>query len=88
MLSLPSKPWKKVRIDAVAEHRYRIVFLSDIPSEAEFLEAVEEDLRPCLGAGDELGAPDWPSRSAALRTLDLPTFKRNLVYASIMVEIE
>lgn len=52
----------------MAEHRYRIVFLAKMPTEAEFLEAVQKDLRPCLAAADELGAPDSPSRSVVLTT--------------------
>ncbi len=88
MISLPSKPWKKVKIETVAEHRYRIVFLSEMPTEAAFLEAVENDIQPCLGAGDELGPPDWPSRSVTLNTLDLRTFKRNMVFACVMIELK
>lgn len=88
MLALPSKPWKKVKIEALAEDRYRIVFRTEIPTEAEFLETIEEDIREVLGANDELGAPDWPARSITLTTPDLPGFKRNLVFACIMVELE
>jgi hypothetical protein len=88
VLSLPSKPWKKVRLEAVAEQRYRIVFLTEFSTEAEFREAIEKDIRPCLGPKDELGEADWPSRSVTLTTRDLPTFRRNLVFACVMVEPE
>jgi hypothetical protein len=86
MLSLPSKPWKKIRIEAVANDRYRLVFVTDFPDEAAFAQAIENDIRPALGASDDLDAPDWPSRSVMLTTTDLRTFKRNLVYACVMVE--
>jgi hypothetical protein len=62
LISLPSKPWKKVKIEVVAEHQYRIIFLTDMPTEATFHEALEKDIQPCLGASDALGSPDWPSR--------------------------
>jgi len=88
MLALPSKPWKKVRIETLADQRYRIVFLTEMPTEADFLEAIEEDIREVLGANDELGTPDWASRSITLTTPDLAGFKRNLVFACIMVELE
>lgn len=88
MLSLPSKPWKRVRLETVAERHYRIVFLTEFADETAFSEALEQDIRPCLGRRDELGAPDWASRSVELRTPDLPTFKRNLVFACVMVELE
>lgn len=88
MLSLPSKPWKRVRLETVAERHYRIVFLTEFSGEAAFLQAVEKDIRPCLGRGDELGSPDWASCSVELKTPDLPTFKRNLVFACVMVEVE
>ena len=86
MLSLPSKPWKRVRIEALAEQRYRLVFLTELPSEAEFLESIEKDLRPALAPKDSLGSPDWPARSVTLSTSDVVTFKRNLVFACVMVE--
>lgn len=86
MLSLPSKPWKKVKIDALGEREYRITFLSPLDDEAGFLEVIEEDLVSCLGERDRLGKPDWPSRSVTLSTGDLAAVKRKLVYASIMIE--
>lgn len=88
MISLPSKPWKKVRLEDAAGQGLRIVFLTELPTEQAFLEAVEKDLRPCLGLQDELGEPDWASRSVLLKTQDLPTFKRNLVFACVMVELK
>ncbi len=88
MISLPSKPWKKVRIVALSEQRYRIVLLTEMPTEADLHEVVKNDISPSLGPRDELGPVDWQSRSVTLTTLDLPTFKRNLVFACIMVEIE
>ena len=88
MLSLPSKPWKKVKIIALPEERYRIVFLTEMSTEAALREVAEQDIAPSLGPRDELGPVDWPSRSVTLTTPDLPTFKRNLVFACIMVEVE
>ncbi len=88
VLSLPSKPWKKVKITALSEQCYRIAFLTEMSSEAALREAVEKDITPSLGARDELGQVDWPSRSVTLMTLDLPTFKRNLVFACVMDEIQ
>ena len=86
MLSLPSKPWKKVRIDQLGEQEYRITFVSPLDSEVHFLETVEEDLGSSIGERDRLGKPDWESRSVTLTTADLAAFKRKLVYASIMIE--
>ena len=86
MLSLPSKPWKRVKIDQLGGQEYRITFVSPLDSEAEFLEVVEEDLGASIGVQDRLGKPDWESRSVGLTTADLPAFKRKLIYASIMIE--
>ena len=88
MLSLPSKPWKRVRLEDLGEQRFRIVFLTEMPTEADFLQAVERDIRPSLGVKDELGRPDWPSRSVMLTTRDLPTFKRNMVFACVMIQLK
>ncbi|MEI2706561.1 MAG: hypothetical protein V9E89_15225 [Ilumatobacteraceae bacterium] len=49
---------------------------------------MKKSIRPSLGARDELGTPDWASRSVKLTTLDLPNFKRNMVYACVMIELQ
>ena len=86
MLSLPSKPWKKVKIDALGGDEYRITFVSPLDNETQFNEVIEEDIVASLGAQDRLGDRDWPSRSVKLTTADMPAFKRKLIYASIMIE--
>ena len=88
MISLPSKPWKRVKIVALPQQRYRIEFLTEMRTEEDLREVVEKDIAPSIGTRDELGPLDWPSRSVTLTTLDLPTFKRNLVFACILVEAE
>jgi len=88
MLALPSKPWKKVRIEALADQQYRLVFVSEFADEAEFTETVDEDVRDILGSADVLGTADWPTRSVVVATPDLTGLKRNLVFACIMVELE
>ena len=47
-----------MRLETVAEGHYRIVFLTEFPDEAAFSQAVEKDIRPCLGRADELGSAD------------------------------
>ena len=86
MLSLPSKPWKKVRINPLGGEDYRITFISPLDDEAQFQEAIDDDIASSLGPQDRLGTPDWPSKSVTLTTNDLAAFKRKLVYASIMIE--
>lgn len=87
MLSLPSKPWKKVKIDALGDQVFRITFLTELENEAQFLEVIGEDMVSSLGERDRLGEPDWPSRSVTLTTADLDAFRRKLIFASIMIEI-
>ena len=86
MLSLPSKPWKMVRLDELGEGGIRLTFVSELESELQFEEVVEEDIVASLGPQDRIGERHWPSRSVSLTTADLDAFKRNLVYASIMIE--
>ena len=86
MISLPSKPWKKVKIDALAGNEFRITFVSGLSDEADFREAIDEDIASCLGDQDSLGTADWPSRSVTVTTVDFDTLKHKLVYASIMIE--
>ncbi len=86
MLSLPSKPWKKVRISELGDRHFRITFVTELENEAQFREILEEDIVASLGLQDRMGAADWPTRSVVITTPNLPALKRNLVYASIMVE--
>jgi hypothetical protein len=86
VLSLPSKPWKKVRISELGERNFQITFVTELENEAQFREIIEEDIAVSLGPQDSLGAADWVSRSVIITTADLTVLKRNLVYASIMVE--
>ncbi len=88
MLSLPSKPWKKVRINQLGGGKFRITFTTELDSEAQLHEIVEEDIITSLGAQDSLGAVDWPTRSIIVTTANVAALKRNLVYASIMVEAD
>jgi hypothetical protein len=88
MLSLPSKPWKKIKLETVGKDSYRLVFLTDMATEDEFNETIGKDVVPCLTPKDSLGPADWASRSVTFTTKDLVTFKRNLVFACLMVEIE
>lgn len=77
-----------MKIIALPEHCYRIVVLTEMPTETDFRAVVEKDLASGTGLDDELSSIDWPSRSVILKTLDLATFKRNLVFACVMVEVE
>jgi len=86
MLSLPSKPWKKVKVEQLTEKQYRITFVSPLNSETAFRRTVRDDLELCLNEGDEIRDPDWASRSVVLITEDFETFKRRLIYVCIMIE--
>jgi hypothetical protein len=86
MLSLPSKPWKKVKIEKKKEGKYLITFLSPLKKSAEFKRIVEEDLKYCLGEKDRFGAPRWKTKSITLSTQDIQSFRRRLLYQRIFIE--
>ncbi len=86
MLSLPSKPWKKIKLADEGEGRYAITVLSPLRSRAAFEKFVHDGLGPCLGAEDTLSDPDWKTRNVALATGDLKAFTRKLIYANIVIE--
>jgi hypothetical protein len=86
MLSLPSKPWKKIAIQELGEDRYLITFISPIEDEQEFEKIIDEDLGLCLSPGDTLSEPRWSARSIVLKTDDFALFKQRLVYVCIMIE--
>lgn len=86
MLSLPSKPWKKVKIEEKKEGKYLMTFLSPIKESAEFERIIEEDLKYCLGEKDRFGAPKWKTKSIPLFTPDIQSFRRRLLYQRIFIE--
>ncbi len=86
MLSLPSKPWKKIKIDQEAEGLYRITILSPLKDEVEFNEIIHDDLELCLGEHDNLADPRWDTKSMTLTTKNLESFRRKLISVCIMVE--
>ena len=88
MLSLPSKPWKKVRIEEKKEGKYLITFLSPLKNKGEFKRVIEEDLKYCLGEKDGLSGPKWNTRSVTLSTQDIQSFRRRLLYERIFIEEE
>ena len=86
MLSLPSKPWKKVKIEKKKKGKYLITFLSPLKRSAEFKRIIEEDLKDCLGEKDRLSGPKWETKSITLTTQDIQSFRRRLIYQRIFIE--
>jgi hypothetical protein len=86
MLSLPSKPWKKVKVEQEEDGPYTVTFLSPLKDEAEFKSIIHEDLERCLGEHDSLMNPRWDTRSITLNTRDFDSFKRKLIFACILIE--
>ncbi len=86
MLSLPTKPWKKVKIDNLRQGEFLLTFLSEFESKAQFDEVIKEDIVASLGSQDQIGERNWALRNVAVTTPDLEAFKRRLVYACIMIE--
>lgn len=86
MLSLPSKPWKKIKLAEQETGRFQITVVSPVKSQAAFERMITEELQPCLSAGDALTEPVWDTRSLVLTTSDIKSFKRKLVYACILIE--
>jgi hypothetical protein len=86
MLSLPSKPWKRIKVEPQGGANYLIVFRSKIETEYEFLRTIHDDLELCLGHDDKLIDARWENKSVTLVTDDFETFKRRLIYVCIMIE--
>jgi hypothetical protein len=85
VLTLPSKPWKRVAIAQMGEAEYLIRLISPLKEPAEFDRIVREDLEPCLGPQDKLTDPIWESRSVRLITSDFNAFKKRLIFQGIVI---
>jgi len=88
MLSLPSKPWKKVKIEKKKEGKYLITFLSPLKKQEEFKRITEEELKYCLGEKDRFSRPKWKTKSITLFSQDIQAFRRRLLYQRIFIEDE
>jgi hypothetical protein len=86
MLSLPQKPWRRVRITALGEDRFLMTFVAGVTGAAAFEEAVSDDVHVCLGPADRILAEDPDALSVTLQLRDLVAFQRALVLQSILVE--
>jgi hypothetical protein len=88
MISLPSKPWKRILLKDLGRGRYRITAVSPFKDEAGFREFVEEELAECLGGGDLLEEPSWKDRTIILLTGDVDGFRRRCAFRAIRVELQ
>ncbi|WP_054030587.1 hypothetical protein [Desulfatitalea tepidiphila] len=87
MLSLPSKPWKKVRIELIGQNLCRLTFLNPIPSVREF-EQFLEDLEDVISDNEDIVIRDFGKRYVELRITDYKSFKIRLVFLNISVAQE
>lgn len=86
MLSLPSKPWKRVKVSAESAGRYTVTVLSPLKDEAEFQQMIREDIEPSLGEQDRLEEARWAARSVSVTVTRLDLFQRRLAFKSVIVE--
>lgn len=86
MRSMPSKPWKKIRVRRLSEDKYLLTFDTPIYDQSKFAEIIEDDLTGCLGREDALSEPNWDARSIVLTTADFDLFKKKLIYSSVQIE--
>lgn len=86
MLSLPSKPWKRVKVSAEGAGRYTVTILSPLKDEEEFQQVIREDLEPSLGELDRLEEVRWSTRSVTVTLARLDLFQRRLAFKSVIVE--
>ena len=88
MLTLPSKPWKRVEAIDQGNGRYLLRIASKLRKEADFVKMIQQDFTPCLRPGDDLLEPNWHYRSIVLITKDFRSFQRRLILKNVMVERE
>ena len=84
MLSLPSKPWKKVKITLLQNGLYQLQFVSQIKTAREFQNILEK-IKGILVESDEVILTDFEGRKIKLRIVDFISFKRKLVFINISV---
>lgn len=63
-----------------------MTFLSRLKNREEFEGIIKDNLQLCLGENDYLSHPDWENKSIMLITREVDSFKRKLVFQSILIE--
>lgn len=86
MLSLPAKPWKRVKVSPESDGRYTVTVLSPLDDEEGFRQMVREDIEPSLGEQDRLEEARWSTRSVTVTVARLDLFQRRLAFKSVIVE--
>jgi hypothetical protein len=86
MLSLPSKPWKRVTVAPEGAGRYTVTIVSPVMDEEAFRQVIREDIEPSLGEEDRLEEVRWPARSVTVTVARLDLFRRRLAFKSVIVE--
>jgi hypothetical protein len=86
MLSLPSKPWKRVTVAPEGAGRYTVTIVSPLMDEEAFRQVIREDIEPSLGEEDRLEEVRWPARSVTATVARLDLFQRRLALKSVIVE--
>jgi hypothetical protein len=86
MLSLPSKPWKRVTVAPEGAGRYTVTVVSPVMDEEAFRQVIREDIEPSLGEDDRLEEVRWPTRSVTATVGRLDLFRRRLAFRSVIVE--
>jgi hypothetical protein len=86
MLKLPSKKWKKVQFRAKGQGTYELYFISSLKDENELKKIVKDDIEECLDENDRVIGVQWETKSVTLAISDSASFRRRLIFASILIE--
>lgn len=86
MLSLPSKPWKRVSLSPLGDGRYRLTVLSPPADAAAFERFVRDDVLTSLASGDRVEQVEPDTRSVIVAIERLDRFQRGLAFQSVIVE--
>jgi hypothetical protein len=85
MLKLPSKKWRKVRINHLGENKYKLFFVSPIHDVQEMKVIIEEDIEICLGKNDKMVNMEWETKSVLYEICDYEPFVQRLLDVNIII---
>ncbi|MFC1824228.1 hypothetical protein ACFL9T_16070 [Thermodesulfobacteriota bacterium] len=88
MLTVPSKPMRKLKARPEGEGRYTLTFTSPLKNEDEFEMTIKEVIGPFLAESDVIFDLCWETKSFSLTTTDLKTIQRELIHHLIIIKID
>ncbi len=85
MLTMPSKPMKRLEARLEEDGSYTLTFISPLKNASQFKRIIQKEIAPCMSERDSITGSNWETRSFSLATNELRPFQLCLLKRLIIV---